>query len=103
MNLSGKGKGSLTGSRRLLHNPDINPESSLVATVEYSADGRSALTVVNGVSGEVTVTVPGPEGVQLVETAWIGDDLLATGLTDVDTEFTGTPTAGGGRSSSLSR
>ena len=82
MNLSSKTDRTLTGPERLLHNPDINPESSLVATVEYSADGRSALTVVNGVSGDVSVSVPGPKGVQLVETAWIGDDLLATGLTD---------------------
>ena len=82
MNLSGKGKASLTTSQRLLHNPDINQENNLIATVEYSADGRSALTVVNGVSGEVSVSVAGPKGVQLVETAWIGKDLFATGLTD---------------------
>ena len=82
MNLSNKGKGRLTGSDRLLHNPDINPENNFVATVEYSPDGKSALTVVNGVSGEVAVSVPGPQGVQMVETAWIGKDLYATGLTD---------------------
>lgn len=82
MNLSTKGKSSLTGSERLLHNPDINPEDNFVATVEYTADGKSALTVVNGVSGEVSVSMNGPQGVQLVETAWLGKDLYATGITD---------------------
>lgn len=81
-NVGQDGKKKLTGADRLLHNPDINPENNFVATVEYHVDGRSAITVVNGVSGEEIVSIAGPSGVQLVETAWIGEDLLATGITD---------------------
>ena len=82
MSLSGMGKGRLTSSDRLLYNPDINPESHFVAAVGYSPDGSSDLTVVNGVNGSPVVSINGPQGVQLVETAWIGEDLYATGLTD---------------------
>ena len=45
-------------------------------------DGSSSLKVVNSVSGGSVSSVKGPSGVQLVETAWIGNDLYATGLTD---------------------
>lgn len=82
MNLGSKSKGKLTSPENLLHNPDINQANNFVATVEYGIDGSSALTVVNGVNGEELVNVSGPSGVQLVETAWSDDALIASGVTD---------------------
>ena len=82
INLDTKGKRTLTGKNTLLYNPDINPSSNFVASVEYCPDGSSSVTVVNGISGEHIASVKGPEGVQLVETAWIADDIFATGIND---------------------
>ena len=76
-------KGILRPDREsLLYNPSVNPSSNFIASVEYDIDGSSSLKVVNGISGESIATVKGPSGVQMVETAWIGEDLFATGLTD---------------------
>lgn len=75
-------RGKLTAKEDLLYNPDINPSSGFVASVEYGVDGSSSITVVNGINGEKIASIKGPSGVQLVETAWIGEDILATGLTD---------------------
>ena len=76
-------KGKLRPDREsLLYNPSVNPSSNFIASVEYHVDGSSSLKVVGGISGESIADVKGPSGVQLVETAWIGEDLLATGLTD---------------------
>ena len=66
----------------LLYNPDINPENNFIATVEYHIDGSSSLTIVNGINGDVIARIVGPDGVQLVETGWIGEDLLVSGITD---------------------
>ena len=82
INVGIKGKRKLTGTGNLLYNPDINPADNFVATVEYDIDGSSLLTVVNGVSGETDSSVKGPEGVQLIETAWIGDEIFSTGITE---------------------
>ena len=82
IDLDTKSKRKLSGTKGLLYNPDIHPASNFIATVEYHADGSSSLTVVNGVSGEDIASVKAPSGVQLVETAWVGDDVFATGITE---------------------
>ena len=82
MNLDTKGKRTLTRKGALLYNPDINPSSNFVASVEYRPDGSSFISVVNGVSGEQIASAKGPEGIQLVETAWVADEVFATGISD---------------------
>lgn len=84
-----KGKKSLTSSRHsrpdresLLYNPALSPSGGMMATVEYRVDGSSSLTAVDPVGGDIRWSVKGPSGVQIIETAWIGDDILVTGITD---------------------
>ncbi|MBO7192633.1 MAG: hypothetical protein J6V17_04510 [Bacteroidales bacterium] len=82
INLGMKGKRTLTDTENLLYNPDINLANNFIATVEYHTDGRSSIVVVNGVSGEKIVSISGPSEVQLIETAWVGEMLVATGITE---------------------
>lgn len=82
INLDNQGKRKLTRKDHLLFNPDINPVSNFTASVQYHPDGRSSLTVVNGVTGSVVMSVAAPEGVQPVETAWHGLDILVTGISE---------------------
>ena len=77
-----KGNRKLTDTERLLYNPDANPDNHFIAAIEYRPDGSSSLTIVNSVDGEAVVSMKGPAGVQLIETAWCGKDLLATGITE---------------------
>ena len=91
IDIDGSGKHTLrpqtTGHSRpdrefLLFNPDINPSNNFIANVEYGIDGSSSLTVINGINGDVIAKICGQSGVQLVETAWVGDNLVASGITD---------------------
>ena len=76
-------KRKMTDRSQLLHNPDINSSNNFIASVRYHIDGSSSIAIVNGISGETIFTAKGPSDVQLVEVAWIGEDVLATGLTDM--------------------
>ena len=82
MNVGTKGKRRLTGGKSILFNPDVNQSDNFVASVGYRPDGSAWLKVINGVSSEEIASVKGPSGVQLVETAWIGEDIFATGITE---------------------
>ena len=75
------GKKNLTDKGDLLYNPDVNPVNGSMVSVEYGVDGSSSLTVTDG-KGTVLYSVKGPSGVQLTETAWVGNDILTTGITD---------------------
>ena len=76
------GKKSLKGNNMLLFNPDMNQETYYAAAVSYSTDGGSSVVVADGMTGKPTSSVKAPEGVQLVETAWIGNDIYASGITE---------------------
>ena len=75
-------KRKMTDRSQILHNPDINSSNNFIASVRYHIDGSSSIAIVNGISGETIYTTKGPSDVQMVEVAWIGEDILATGLTD---------------------
>ncbi|MBR5836466.1 MAG: hypothetical protein IKY66_09935 [Bacteroidales bacterium] len=76
------GKRKLTDTGRLLYNPAVNEDGTLIATVEYLFNGNSLLTVINAADGKEQSSVKGPSGIQLVEAAWAGKDILATGISD---------------------
>lgn len=82
INVDKGGKRAVSPSDILLFNPDVNAESNFIASVQYTVEGESFLTVVNGLTGEILMSVAGPSGIQLVETAWIGNDIYASGLSD---------------------
>ena len=62
----------------LLFNPDVNPESNMVAAVAYSPEGNSELHIVSGTDGKKVFSTAIPSGYQPVETAWIGQDVYVT-------------------------
>ena len=76
------GDKSMTRNKILLYNPSPSPEGEKLACAEYFTRGGSALTVVDAASGEVLERFDAPDGMQIVETAWIGDDIYATAITD---------------------
>ena len=75
-------KRNLTDRKDLLFNPTPSDDGFRVATVQYYPEGGSSLTVKSTYEGGSTVTVAAPDTVQLLETAWIGDDVYVTGLSD---------------------
>lgn len=76
------GDKNLSDNDRLLYNPSVSGDGKFIACVEYKVKGGSSLVVLDAVDGSVIRTVDAPEGLQLVETAWIGENVYATGLSE---------------------
>lgn len=76
------GDKNLSDNDRLLYNPSVSADGKFIACVEYKVKGGSSLVVLDAVDGSVIRTVDAPEGLQLVETAWIGENVYATGLSE---------------------
>lgn len=64
-----------------LQNPAVSSEG-LTAAVRYSPEGGSELYLSSGPSFEEHEVLPAPDGLQLVETAWIGDKVYCTALSE---------------------
>lgn len=62
------------------YNPSVSPDGLRLAVTEYPVRGGSALVVIDARSGEPLCRFDAPSGLQIVESAWIGEDLLATGI-----------------------
>ena len=75
-------KKNLTDRKELLFNPSPSEDGFMVATVQYYPEGGSSLTVRKTYEGGTSQTWHAPDSVQLLETAWIGNDIYVTGLSD---------------------
>ena len=77
---SGKRRKHTIRNRRLLNNPAPEEGGRYIASSEYRTDGKTALTILEG--GNIVSSVDAPDSLQIVETAWIGDMLYATALSE---------------------
>lgn len=75
---SAKKRTDLTSEGRL-YNPQPGP-GGLLAVVEYPVHGGSNLLLVGEKDGRIRRRIPAPDGVQLTESAWIGEDLFCLGV-----------------------
>ena len=71
--VDGRKKDNVTGSGRLLYSPSFS--DGKMAATRYFPEGGSAIYV-DG------TTIMAPDGLQIVETAWIGDTIYATAVSD---------------------
>ena len=76
------GDKSLTDNDLLLYNPCPSPDGRMLACAEYFVKGGSALTVVDASDGDIIRRIEAPDGMQIVETAWIGEDIYFSAITD---------------------
>ncbi|MBQ9194031.1 MAG: hypothetical protein IJ152_00065 [Bacteroidales bacterium] len=72
---------TLTHGTRM-YNPFPSPSGDELATVEYSVTGETYLTVISARDGSFLQRRKAPEGVQITEAAWRGDDIYCLGITD---------------------
>lgn len=66
----------------LLHNPAPAASQAHIAAVRYDVAGGSALDVLSGSTGEEIRSFEAPDSLQLLEPAWVGNDIYATALSD---------------------
>lgn len=80
-NKDGSRKKTLKGKENR-HNPAISDKESYISVIEYHVSGRSVLSVIDRNSGKVIKSFEAPDSLQLAETAWIGDLIYATAVSD---------------------
>ncbi|MBQ9722380.1 MAG: hypothetical protein IJV84_02550 [Bacteroidales bacterium] len=66
--------------KELLYNPAVS--NGIMASVRYHNDGHSSLEVLETVSGDMLMSLDAPDSLQLVETAWIGDSVYVTAISE---------------------
>lgn len=79
---SGSGKIRSLKNKDLLFNPAPAGSQAHLATVKYEVTGRSSLEIISGINGKSIRSFAAPDTLQLVESAWIGDDVYATAISD---------------------
>ena len=63
-------------------NPAPSVDGKKVAVTEYPSFGGSTICILDADSGTETMAVPAPDSVQVTETSWVGERLLAAGLSE---------------------
>lgn len=66
--------------KELLYNPAVS--DGIMASVRYHNDGHSSLEFLETVSGDMVMSLDAPDSLQLVETAWIGDSVYVTAISE---------------------
>lgn len=72
---------NLTREGRLFH-PAPQPDGEKIAVTEYTLDTRSVLLVLDGRSGDILEQFAAPDSLQIVESAWSGDDIYVTAISE---------------------
>lgn len=62
-------------------NPSVSPEGLRLSLTEYPVMGGSGVLVADASTGEVLENYKAPDGMQVEETEWVGERLLACALT----------------------
>lgn len=77
------GKKKRTLSRKgYLYNPVPSENSPLLAAVESRPEGGSRLVLIDAETGTRKTSFDAPDSLQLVEAAWIGDDVYVSGVSE---------------------
>ena len=66
----------------MLHNPAPSPSEGHIAAVRYEIGGRSSADIISGITGKLISSFAAPDSLQLVEAAWIGNDIYASAISE---------------------
>ena len=81
MRSDGKKKKNLT-RKGYLYNPVPSENLPLLAAVESRPEGGSRLVLLDADNGKRKMAYNAPDSLQLVETAWIGDEIYVSGVSE---------------------
>jgi hypothetical protein len=71
---------SLTDEGRYF-NPSPSPDGKLISATSYPYEGGTDLVIIDTKSGKVEESIPAPDSIRIVESAWIGKRIYMTGIT----------------------
>ncbi len=66
----------------LLYNPSAQNDGARIAAVQYDFRGKSFINILLGGDGKIIDSFQAPDSLQLVETAWIEDEIYTTAISD---------------------
>lgn len=64
------------------YNPAPSGDGSRIAVTEYPTEGGSKLIILDARNGNVLKSYPAPDNFQIVESAWIGEKLIVSAISD---------------------
>lgn len=73
--------GRLTSKGRY-YNPAPDLDSELIVVTSYPVEGGSQTVVLDGISGAVQQTYYAPDSLQVVESTWVGDDIVVSAVSE---------------------
>ena len=80
LGMNGK-TGRISRGKRFYH-PAPADFAPMLSATEYPVEGGSSVVVLDIMTGEELFRYPAPDGMQAVETVWIGKDLYASAITE---------------------
>ena len=63
-------------------NPAPSPSGKTLSVTEYPVEGGSNLVLIDAVTGRKLRSFPAPDGYQIVESAWIGEDIYVSAISE---------------------
>lgn len=78
----GSGRARALTRKGNLFNPSPAPDGPSLAVTEYSVHGGTAVRILDGGAGTTLERYPAPDSLQVVETAWSGETLIASAVSD---------------------
>ena len=81
-NLRNRTKKTVRGTKGFVNNPEPVADTKNIATVRYDENGKTFLTFINTVNGKTVKEIQAPDGIQLVETAVIGDEIYCSAVSE---------------------
>lgn len=79
---SGNNKHIRLTHKQRYFNPSPSEDGSRISVTEYALDGVSRLVILDAGDGSVLKTFTAPANFQIVESAWIGETLVVSGITE---------------------
>ena len=73
---------TLSRSDENLHTPSAMHSDSCFSATVYGANGKARITIIEGHDSKVLKTLETPDSLQFVETAWIGNIIYATAVSE---------------------
>ena len=80
--LDADGKRHRFQPRTRWYNPPVSPDGSRLAVTEYAWNGEAYLVVLDIATGSELERFRAPDGLQPVESEWVGNNLYVCGITD---------------------
>lgn len=65
-----------------LYSPAVSPDGKMLSVTEYYFNAATGITVLDATDGDRIAGMKAPDSLQVIETAWIGDKIYFTGLSE---------------------